>query len=264
MENETSDKPKLFNIKLGWKPSSADPRDYKFSLPSSPRGDLPTKVDLKHKIRQIFKQDYNDCVANGSSNLISSLDYNTKYLRYTPSRLYVYYNARQIDGNQYFDEGTSIRNAMKCLAKDSFISEESYKYIQDHVFMRPPMPVYEEARSNKVYIKCYKNIDNNLINLKYVLSQGNIIIFGALLFESFVNLDKNFKCPDPNPSIEKTLGGHCMLIVGYNNDTECFTIANSWGTQWGNEGFHFMSYKYITDRDLSNDFWVCEQLTKDL
>ena len=32
-----------FNIKLGWKPSAHDPRDYKFTLPSSPRGDLPKK-----------------------------------------------------------------------------------------------------------------------------------------------------------------------------------------------------------------------------
>ena len=51
--SEIIDKPKLFNIKLGWKPSAADSRDYKFTLPSS-RGDLPKKVDLKHKNTSII------------------------------------------------------------------------------------------------------------------------------------------------------------------------------------------------------------------
>ena len=254
-----TDTPK-FQIKLGCKFTPKDSRDYKFSFPIVPI-DLPPKVDLRHKIRQIFKQEFNDCVSQGTSNLISALDYDTKYLNYTPSRMYIYYNARAIDGSEYFDEETSIRNAMKSLSKNSFLSEESYKYIPQNVFMPPPLEVIQEAKQNKVYIQCYKNIDNTEYNLKYVLSQNNIIIFGAMLYESFTNLDKDYKCPDPDISNEKLLGGHCMLICGFSNKTNYFTVCNSWSSNWGDGEIYYMSYKYICS-DLCADFWIVDNLNK--
>ena len=257
----TETKPK-FQIKLGWKKDNIDHRDVKFSFPSD-KIDLPTKTDLSHTIRQIFKQDYNDCVANGTSNLITSLDFDTKYIKYTPSRLFIYYNAREIDGNECFDEGTTIRNAMKCIAKSSFLSEENYKYIDQHVFKKPPINIYTDAKSKPYYVKCYKNITNTEYNIKYALYQGHVIIFGALLFDSFVHYDTNFKVPDPEPSRESTLGGHCMLIVGYDDIKQCFFIANSWGEEWCDKGFHYMSYKYICS-DLCSDFWLISSLTKDI
>ena len=85
-----------------------------------------------------------------------------------------------------------------------------------------------------------------------------------MLYESFVHLDENYKVPDPNPDYEKMLGGHCMVLTGYDDDKQVFCAANSWGTGWGIDGFHYMSYKYICDPNLSSDFWVCESLTKDI
>ena len=40
---------------------------------------------------------------------------------------------------------------------------------------------------------------------------------------------------------EKFLGGHAMVIVGYNN--EGFIIRNSWGINWGDEGYSIYKYK---------------------
>ena len=249
-----------YKIKLGWKPSVPDHRDYKFSF-STAKIDLPNKVDLRNKIRNIFRQDFNDCVANSTSNLISSLDHDTQYIKYIPSRLYIYYNARSIDGSQCFDEGCMIRNAMKTLSRDSFVSEESFRYIPQNVFIPPSLQVYDEAKRNKVHIQCYRNITNTEYNIKYVLSQGHIIIFGAMLYESFTNLDSNYKVPEPDIINEKLLGGHCMLIYGYDDDTKCFYICNSWGNGWGDDGFHKQSYKYVCS-NLCDDFWVIENINK--
>ena len=33
-------------------------------------------------------------------------------------------------------------------------------------------------------------------------------------------------------------------------------MMNSWGTGWGDKGFFTMPYAYLTDEDLSADFWT--------
>jgi len=33
-----------------------------------------------------------------------------------------------------------------------------------------------------------------------------------------------------------------MILVGYSDDRGAFKVMNSWGTQWGNGGFGWISY----------------------
>ena len=57
-------------------------------------------------------------------------------------------------------------------------------------------------------------------------------------------------------SSEKVLGGHAVLAVGYDDAIQRFIVMNSWGTGWGMRGFFTMPYAYLTDTDLSDDFWT--------
>jgi hypothetical protein len=40
-------------------------------------------------------------------------------------------------------------------------------------------------------------------------------------------------------------GGHAILIVGWNDNTQSFTCKNSWGTNWGESGFFRISYNEL-------------------
>ena len=82
-----------FKIKLGFKKSKDDHRKLKYNIPLL-KVILPMHYSLKDKIRQIFTQEFNDCIANGTSYLIYSLDTENNKID-TPSRLFLYYNARQ-------------------------------------------------------------------------------------------------------------------------------------------------------------------------
>jgi C1A family cysteine protease len=55
---------------------------------------------------------------------------------------------------------------------------------------------------------------------------------------------------------EKMLGGHAVMGVGYDNAAKRFTVRNSWGTDWGKKGYFTLPYDYLTDRNLSDDFWT--------
>ena len=60
--------------------------------------------------------------------------------------------------------------------------------------------------------------------------------------------------PMPNTKTETFKGGHCACIVGYNDTTQMFTCANSWGTSWGNKGYFTIPYAYIINPSLAGDF----------
>jgi C1A family cysteine protease len=45
----------------------------------------------------------------------------------------------------------------------------------------------------------------------------------------------------------KSLGGHAVLLVGYNDDGRYFIVKNSWGPDWGEGGFFRIAYSEMTD-----------------
>jgi C1A family cysteine protease len=65
--------------------------------------------------------------------------------------------------------------------------------------------------------------------------------------------------PMPKPK-EKQLGGHAVLAVGYDDATERFLVRNSWGPKWALAGYFTMPYAYVTDDNLSDDFWTIKQI----
>lgn len=78
------------------------------------------------------------------------------------------------------------------------------------------------------------------------IAQGKPVIVGMIVTNSFKQLRASFWQPLEN---ETELGGHAMLVVGYDDKKQTFEIMNSWGTNWGDGGFFTLSYdnfaKYV-------------------
>ena len=60
--------------------------------------------------------------------------------------------------------------------------------------------------------------------------------------------------PTPDITKEKKLGGHCVLMIGYNDITKTFLCVNSWGANWGAKGFFNLPYDYVINSNLAFDF----------
>ena len=56
------------------------------------------------------------------------------------------------------------------------------------------------------------------------------------------------------------LGGHAVLAMGYDDAHRRFLVRNSWGTDWGQAGHFTMPYGYLTDSNLSDDFWTIRRV----
>ena len=51
---------------------------------------------------------------------------------------------------------------------------------------------------------------------------------------------------------------HAIQLVGFNEDAEVpyWIVRNSWGEGWGDAGYFYMPYDYMTDSGLASDFWT--------
>jgi C1A family cysteine protease len=63
---------------------------------------------------------------------------------------------------------------------------------------------------------------------------------------------------------EKLLGGHAVVAIGYDISLKKFPIEmvkvrNSWGKDWGLNGYFWMPMKFLTS-SKTNDFWVIDSI----
>jgi C1A family cysteine protease len=89
------------------------------------------------------------------------------------------------------------------------------------------------------------------------LASGYPFVFGFTVYESFESQDvaKTGVVPMPSPN-EQTVGGHAVLAVGYDDSQQRFIVRNSWGPDWGMKGYFTIPYAYLTQSNLSDDFWT--------
>ena len=93
--------------------------------------------------------------------------------------------------------------------------------------------------------------------MKGCLASGYPFVFGFTVYESFESQEVAQTGIVPMPqSTEQVMGGHAVLAVGYDDAQQRFIVRNSWGEGWGMHGYFTMPYAYLTDSNLSDDFWT--------
>jgi C1A family cysteine protease len=67
--------------------------------------------------------------------------------------------------------------------------------------------------------------------------------------------------PMPDVNREQCLGGHAVVIVGYDYNKRTFKVRNSWGADWGDRGYAHFPFDYILNPDLADDFWILTRIS---
>ena len=57
---------------------------------------------------------------------------------------------------------------------------------------------------------------------------------------------------------EEPEGMHAVVAVGYDDSKKTIKVLNSWGHHWGYDGYFYMPYGYITNRQWCHNFWKIE------
>lgn len=222
---------------------------------------LPPKVDLRQYLTEIEdQQNTNSCVANAVAGAYEYLVKKHEERDYDVSRLFIYYNARDLGGIEG-DNGSMIADAIEGLRNHGACAEDSWPFAQGKVNKRPTDEAYEEAE--QFVVEDMQLVPVNLTAWKNCLAEGYPIIFGISLYESFDQHRKKGVVPLPTPkeASRESHGGHAMLCVGYSDPDRVFIVRNSWGANWGDNGYCYIPYDYLVNPKYNDgDCWIIRQL----
>lgn len=242
--------------KYGWLPDVPDQRDYLFAKLNKVEPEkLPTSIDLRPFCPPVYNQlTLGSCTANALCCALGVLEIKHKDTYTDLSRLMLYYDEREIEGAINSDHGAQIRDGIKSLADRGVCKETLWPYDISKWNIKPTDQAYNEAVEYEILE--YQRI-NTLDEMKQCLADGYPFVFGFAVYESFESpkVAKTGIVPMPS-SNEKSLGGHAVLAVGYDDTKQMFLVRNSWGNGWGIGGYFWMPYQYLNDRKLSDDFWT--------
>jgi C1A family cysteine protease len=242
----------------GWMPDLPDQRDILYSAVRAVPKKLPSSMDLRPTCSPVENQgNLGSCTGNALAGALEFLERKDKVRFVNLSRLFIYYNERVIEHSVKSDSGAMIRDGIKTLNKQGVCSEKKWPYVISRFTVKPGAACYKEALDHQIL--AYQRI-LTLDQMRACLAQGFPFVFGFTVYESFesqqvaktgvVNMPK---------SGERVLGGHAVLAVGYQDSAKRFIVRNSWGTGWGMKGYFTIPYAYLTDRNLSDDFWTIQR-----
>ncbi len=243
--------------KLGWLPDVPDQRDYVYKAPSKALRLKPTSIDLRltYGMPPVYTQgNLGSCVSQAVGSCLQFLQLRQRRKSFISSRLFLYYNARLIDGTTNYDAGTYIRSGIKAANRYGGPMETLWPYVIPKFTTQPTQNVYVAGEQNQLLL--YQRIPQRYSQIEARLYQGFPIVLGIAVYESFLNsISGKIMMPARR---EKLVGGHAIVIVGYNSRKLRFICRNSWGINWGMNGYFTIPYQYIANPNLSEDLWTVQ------
>ena len=209
-------------------------------LASTPAGgmDLPASVDLSDKLPPVGNQgNQQSCVAWAIAYALKSYQEKLEsgqQSKFSPSFIY-----NQI--NNGLNAPTYVTDALNVLSQQGVCPYDEMPYDQNDWVTKPSQQASNDAK--KFRIDYWRKINHTGIKeVKAHLAAGYPVVIGATVSDEFVHNGKDIW---KNPGTAE--GGHCMLLVGYDDSKNAFKVMNSWGTEWGDNGFGWIDYTLFTN-----------------
>jgi len=240
----------------GWVPDLPDHRDLTYAAPAAFLTALPTMVDLRPHCPPVYDQgQLGSCTGNSIGGAIQFEQIKQKMKDFIPSRLFIYYNERVMEHTVNSDSGAQIRDGMKVVAKHGVPPETDWPYDVARFAEKPPAIAFKDGMKNRVL--SYQRVSRVLNQFKGCLASGFPFVFGFTVYDSFESsaVAHSGQAPMPQPG-EAVVGGHAVCAVGYDDSKQAFIVRNSWGVDWGMNGYFTLPYQYLLESNLSDDFWT--------
>lgn len=185
---------------------------------------------------------------------------------------YLYLVTRRLAGRNG-DTGSTMRDVVRAMKVSGVPPERIFPY--DGINKNPLSGKYYDknpswfiqaaSKANRVAAEGrYMRLDTPVArreravtlieNMCSVIATNMPIMGGFYLADSGDDLGV-FRTPK---SFKEVVGGHAMLIVGYDRHKRMFHVMNSWGAEWGVNGFGQLSFDFVKE-GFSSDFWVVDK-----
>ena len=141
------------------------------------------------------------------------------------------------DTGEGCDGGSDIADALTLLRDVGTVPMDRFPYRDSTCSRRPPAELKREAGAWR--IQGWRTVDlAGPAAIKEQIAKGDPVVIGMYVNDAFTEV--------VGPAVFRDTGhdgdGHAMVIVGYDDRKRAFRLMNSWGPEWGENGFGWVSY----------------------
>jgi C1A family cysteine protease len=239
-------------------------------VPSTPVG-ADERQDLREWCSPIEDQaSIGSCTAQSAVGMFEYFQRRATGQNLELSRLFLYKVTRNLL-HWTGDRGAFLRSAAGAMTLFGAPPEEHWPYDPERYEEEPPAFCYAFGQSFQA-LQYYRldppdtGRDKLLADIKSHLASGLCSMFGFTVHESIGQVKENGAIPYP-ASGERVVGGHAVVAVGYDDAKSikgnaagapetrgALLIRNSWGTEWGEDGYGWLPYQYVLG-GLAVDWW---------
>lgn len=227
------------------------PREPKFE--GSKYTELPTKVDLKPFCPQVGHQgDIESCVGwavgYGALTIQRAIRDDVKdkgaITQNASSALYIY---NQVKQGENCRSGSKISDAMDFVTKNGDCLAQSFDRNINDCSTMPNAALQTEASSYAAsdfmtLFSTDEDAGTKVLKVQKALANNQPVVIGLNILKNFPTA-KGVKTWRPDIGNQTYGGGHSVVVVGYDEFRGAFQIMNSWGNDWGENGFIWIRYK---------------------
>lgn len=242
----------------------------------TPRGPIPDYTSLKRFTPIIYPQAIGDCVAQSFANALTVLmaknnhmtDQN-KITLMRPSPFFLFWSTKDPD-DDYCKKGLDAEKVALFLLKVGAVGMIDVEYPNHYPFTSnvlckdyyPPSYSTDLLNASKIRPSNIYRIET-LSDIRVALANGMPVVIGMAVPSSFYECKSYVWTPRSTDNLADSYG-HAMTIIGYDDNLYggTFEVMNSWGEDWGINGFTRIRYKDAADWIVAG--WAVEKQTNNV
>lgn len=225
-------------------------------------GSLPERVDLRQFCSPVENQGKTrSCVANAVVSALELHQIKAGMPLTDMSRLFVYYNSRALAGRQNVDGGTFVQHAMASLLALGCCEEKLWPFNPAMINTKPTQACYMNASSNQALQFARSPHGQGALS---VLAEGLPLVFSLFApVPYYVVAAKTGTMPRPDQIQTPPVPvGHAMLIVGYDLADRTYLVRNSFGTDFGENGYCRIPFETLDVWGAPTEYWTIGAIEK--
>lgn len=185
------------------------------------------------------------------------------------SEAFLFYHSNVATGR--VEEGSNFSEQFEILADKGACRSELFEYSDTDLDSEPDADAVADALEHRLLRALelplertghkFDDMEKNHRLITSALAEGFPVGLSLRIPEKFGSEGPNIGRPTDEDISNDLLSNHAMTIVGYDEQAKFYIVRNSWGAEFGDQGYCYISAAYIDDPDLNNFCCIIERTT---